>query len=98
LSREAQIFFPELNIRLYDKNSESDYFFFPPPKSECFFQQHWESELFLVKNHNPPLQDKWSFPKADTFNPNKYSRSSRLHPGRYDTDRKRIHVGQQIQL
>ena len=27
------------------KNSESDYFFFPPPKSEYFFQQHWESEL-----------------------------------------------------
>jgi hypothetical protein len=30
------------NIRLYDKNSESDYFFLPPPKSEYFFQQHWE--------------------------------------------------------
>jgi hypothetical protein len=27
-------FFPVFNIRLYDKNSESDYFFFPPPKSE----------------------------------------------------------------
>jgi len=24
LSREAQIFLPEFNIRLYDKNSESD--------------------------------------------------------------------------
>jgi hypothetical protein len=47
LSREAQIFFPEFNIRLYDKNSESDYFFFPPPKSEYFFQQHWESEYFF---------------------------------------------------
>jgi hypothetical protein len=34
------IFFPEFNIRLYDKNSESDYYFFPPPKSEYFFQQH----------------------------------------------------------
>jgi hypothetical protein len=43
----AQIFFPEFNIRLYDKNSESDYFFFPPPKSEYFFQQHWESEYFF---------------------------------------------------
>jgi hypothetical protein len=48
LSREAQIFFPEFNIRLYDKNSESD-FFFPPPKSEYFFQQHWESEYFFRK-------------------------------------------------
>ena len=49
LSHEAQFFFPELNIRLYDKNSESDYFFFPPPKSEYFFQQHWESEYFFRK-------------------------------------------------
>ena len=39
-------FFPEFNIRLYDKNSESD-FFFLPPKSEYFFQQHWESEHFF---------------------------------------------------
>jgi hypothetical protein len=27
LSRKARIFFLEFNIRLYDKNSESDYFF-----------------------------------------------------------------------
>ena len=38
------------NIRLYDKNSESD-FFFPPPKSEYFFQQHWESEYFFRKKN-----------------------------------------------
>ena len=44
------IFFPEFNIRLYDKNSESDYFFFPPPKSEYFVQQHWESEYFFMLN------------------------------------------------
>ena len=48
LSLEAQIFFPEFNIRLYDKSSESD-FFFPPPESEYFFQQHWESEYFFRK-------------------------------------------------
>jgi hypothetical protein len=40
-------FFSSIYIRLYDKNSESDYFFFSPPKSEYFFQQHWESEYFL---------------------------------------------------
>ena len=40
-------FFPEFNIRLYDKNSESDYFLFPPPKSKYFFQQYWESEYFF---------------------------------------------------
>ena len=49
LSHNEGIFFPEYNIRLYDKNSESDYFFFPPPKSEYFFQQHWESEYFFRK-------------------------------------------------
>jgi hypothetical protein len=25
--------------------TEPDYYFFPPLKSEYFFQQHWESEL-----------------------------------------------------
>jgi hypothetical protein len=57
LSRKSRIFFTEINIRLYDKNSEQ-IILFPPPKSEYFFQQHWESE----KNHTPPLQVKWSFP------------------------------------
>ena len=32
--------------------------FFPPPKSEYFFQQHWESEYFLGKNHTPPFKLK----------------------------------------
>ena len=36
----------------YDKNSESDYFFF----------LHQNQNIFLEKNHNPPLQVKWSFP------------------------------------
>ena len=67
LSCKREFFFPEFNIRLNDKNSESDYFFFPPPKSEYFFfpppksdyffQQHWESEYFFRKK---PV--KWSFP------------------------------------
>jgi hypothetical protein len=47
--RAKREIFPELNIRLYDKNSESDYFFFPPPKSEICFQQHWESEYLFRK-------------------------------------------------
>ena len=58
----CRIFIPEFNIRLYDKYSESDYFFFPPPKSEYFFQQHWESEYFFRKKTITPLQVKWSFP------------------------------------
>ena len=48
LSRKARNYFLEFNIRLYNKNSESD-FFFPPPNSEHFFQQHWESEYFFRK-------------------------------------------------
>ena len=47
-------FFSRFNIRLYDKNSESDYYFFPPPKSEYFFQRHWESEYFFRKKNIPP--------------------------------------------
>ena len=42
------------------------FFFFPPPKSEYLFQQHWESE-YLKKNKKhylPPLQVKWSVPKV----------------------------------
>ena len=65
LSRKARNFFPEFNIRLYDKNSES-YFFFPPPKSEYFFQQHWESEYFFRKK-TITLQVKWLFPKHKYF-------------------------------
>jgi hypothetical protein len=34
---KAQIFFPEFNIRLYDKNSESDYYFFSSTKIRIFF-------------------------------------------------------------
>ena len=54
MSRKARNFFPEFNIRIYDKNSESDYYFFPPPKSEYFFQQHWESEYFFRKKTITP--------------------------------------------
>jgi len=54
LLHKARNFFPEFNIKLYDKNSESEY----------FFQQHWESEYFFrKKNITLPLQVKWSFPK-----------------------------------
>jgi hypothetical protein len=63
VAQSANFFLPEFNIRLYDKNFESDYFFFPPPKSEYFFQQNWETEyFFLEKNHTPTLEVKWSVP------------------------------------
>ena len=44
LSRKARNFFPDINIRLYDKNCESDYFFF----------LHQNQNIFLEKKHNPP--------------------------------------------
>ena len=37
LSRKARNFFSEFNIRLYDKNSESDYFFFLHQDQNIFF-------------------------------------------------------------
>ena len=37
LSRKARIFFPEFNIGLYDKNSETDYFFFLHQNQNIFF-------------------------------------------------------------
>ena len=63
LSRKARNFFPEINIRLYDKNSESDYFFFLHQNQNIFFSNIGNQNIFLEKNHNPPLQVKWSFPK-----------------------------------
>jgi hypothetical protein len=45
VARSAKLFVQ--NLTLYDKDSESDYCFFPPPKSDYFFQQHWESEYFF---------------------------------------------------
>ena len=48
LSCKAQFFFPEFNIRLYDKNSESD--FFPPsPKSEYFFSNIGNRNILFRK-------------------------------------------------
>jgi hypothetical protein len=62
-----EFFFPEFNIRLYDKNSESGYFF-SSNKIRIFFPQHWESEYFFrKKTHSPSLEVKWSLPYS--YNP-----------------------------
>jgi hypothetical protein len=65
LSRTARIFFPEFNIRLYDKNSESDYFFFLHLNQNIFFSNIGNQNIFLEKTITPPrpFQVKWSFPK-----------------------------------
>jgi hypothetical protein len=54
LSRKAQVLFPEFNIRLYDKNSESDYYIVPPPKSDFFFSNIGNQNIFFsnIGNQN----------------------------------------------
>ena len=47
-------FFPEFNIRLYDKNSESDYFFSLHQNQNIFFSNIGNQNICLEKNHNPP--------------------------------------------
>jgi hypothetical protein len=54
MTRIAQFFFPECNIRLYDKNSESDYFFFLHQNQNIFFSNIGNQNIFLEKKHNPP--------------------------------------------
>ena len=53
LSRKARKFVPEYNIRLYDKNSESD-FFFLHQNQNIFFSNIGNQNIFLEKNHTPP--------------------------------------------
>ena len=55
LLREAGIFFPEFNIRLYDKNSEI-HFFFLHQNQNIFFSNIGNQNIFLEKNHKPPFK------------------------------------------
>ena len=52
LSCKARNFFPEFNIRLYDKNSES-HFFFLHQNQNIFFSNIGNQNIFLEKKHNP---------------------------------------------
>jgi hypothetical protein len=49
-----RIFFPLFNIGLYDKNSESDYFFFLHQNQNIFFSNIGNHNIFLEKKHTPP--------------------------------------------
>ena len=49
LSRKARIFFPEFDIRLFDKNSESDYFFFLHQNQNIFFSNIGNQNIFFRK-------------------------------------------------
>ena len=60
--RKVRIFFPEFNIRLYDKNSETD-FFSLHQNQNIIFSNIRNQNICLEKNHNPPLLEvKWSVP------------------------------------
>ena len=49
LLREARYFFPEFNSRLYDKNSESYYFFFIHQNQNIFFSNIGNQNIFFRK-------------------------------------------------
>ena len=55
LSRKVQFFFPEFNMRLYDKNSESD-FFFLHQNQNIFFSNIGNQNIFLEKTITPPFK------------------------------------------
>ena len=42
-------YFPEYNIRLYDKNTESDYFFFLHQNQNILFNNIGNQNIFLEK-------------------------------------------------
>jgi hypothetical protein len=49
-TRELEyLFFQEFNIRLYDKNSESDYFFFLHQNQNIFFSNIGNQNIFFRK-------------------------------------------------
>jgi hypothetical protein len=50
LSRKAQIFFQEFNIRLYDKNSKSDFFFFLHQNQNIFFSNIGNQNIYIEKH------------------------------------------------
>ena len=49
LSHKAQFFFPQFNIRLYDKNSELDYFFSLHQNQNIFFSNIGNQNIVLEK-------------------------------------------------
>ena len=53
LSRKTQIFVRNLTLG-YMTKTLNQIIFFPPLKSEYFFQQHWESQYFFRKKTYPP--------------------------------------------
>ena len=70
LSRKARNFFPDCIIKLYDKNSESDYFFFLHQNQNIIFSNIGNQNIFLEKKHNPPF--KLNGPSLSVINYSRY--------------------------
>ena len=54
-TQELEYFFPEFNIRLYDKHSESDYIFFSSTKIRIFFSATLGIRIFFLEKKTYPL-------------------------------------------
>jgi hypothetical protein len=48
VTQSTNFFFQNLTLG-YMTKTLNQIIFFPPPKSEYFFQQHWESEYFFLE-------------------------------------------------
>ena len=53
VAQSANVFFQNLTLG-YMTKTLNQIIFFPPPNSEYFFQQHWESEYVLRKKNITP--------------------------------------------
>ena len=62
----VRICFPVFNIRFYDKNSESDFFFFLH-QNQNIFSATLGIRIFFRTYPLPPFQVKWSFPNVSNL-------------------------------
>ena len=68
LSREAQFFFQNLTLGYTCMTKTlNQIFFFLHQNQNIFFSNIGNQNIFLEKNHTPPLPVKWSIPKKDLF-------------------------------
>ena len=63
-SIEPNFFPPEINIRLYDKNSESDYLFFSSTKIRIFFFRknpltRYDYDLTIMESPKPATDNRF---------------------------------------
>ena len=65
---KCEIFFPEFIIRLYDKYSESNYFFFLLHQNQnIFFSNIGNQNILLEKKHKPPPSFKLNGCSLNSF-------------------------------